>query len=230
MRRAAGPPAFEGVLFDMDGLLIDSERAIMAAWMHAADEAGVALPLAQYIAVVGRNGPESDAVLARVFGGREALRTAQAAVDRTLARIAPEERFPLKAGARELLESLAARGVPCAVASSSARTQIESRLAAAGVLQHFRALAGGDEVHAGKPDAAVYHLAAGRLGVPATRCLAFEDSHNGGLAALAAGATVVLVPDLVRPADELVPRCLRVLATLGEALPFVDDWFPGPRD
>ncbi len=217
---------FAGALFDMDGLLIDSERVIMAAWLQAARGAGVPLSAEAFTAVIGRAAAESEAILAELLGGREAHASVRASVERALGALTHAERYPIKPGAAHVLQQLAAAGVPCAVASSSSRAEIEERLASAGVLHHFAAVAGGDEVPRGKPDPAVYQLAASRAGVASAQCLAFEDSVNGARSALASGAALVLVPDLVRPPAELAAQCLAVLGSLGEALPRLGGWFP----
>jgi HAD superfamily hydrolase (TIGR01509 family) len=212
-------------LFDMDGLLIDSERSIMRAWLEVACEMGVLLSEREYAGVIGRTARESDEVLVDIFGGCDNFEFAQASVRQKLdARFSSAE-FPLKAGAKALLSTLVARGIPCAVASSSSRLEIEKRLAAAGVIEYFFSVAGGDEVARGKPDPSVYLLAASRLGIHAQNCVAFEDSHNGACAALASGAALVIVPDLVQPSQKIVSRSMCVLSSLNEAVPHVDAWF-----
>ncbi len=85
------------------------------------------------------------------------------------------------------------------------------------MLQHFHAWAGGNEVPRGKPDPALYQLAAVRLGVDPAQCLAFEDSENGARAAQAAGVAVVIVPDLRAPGIEVVERSHGVLGSLVHA-------------
>lgn len=217
----------DAVIFDMDGLLIDSERVIMQAWLDAARDEDIALDADGYGAVIGRSGADAIAVMTAVLGGEAAFRAVRA---RAQARLAPGAVFPLKHGAPRLLSALREAGVRCAVASSSSAAEIRHRLDAVGVLRHFDAWAGGDEVPRGKPDPAVYRLAAGRLGVPAERCLAFEDSENGTLAALAAGARVVVVPDLRVPRDEIAARAIGVLGSLAEAIDHLPRWFPGRID
>ena len=217
-------------LFDMDGLLIDSERAIMAAWIAVAQSWGVEFSEAIYAETVGRDAVQSNTIVARAFGGLDAARAARAEVVIVLERKPPAERFPLKTGAKPLLDALKRKGIRCAVASSSTKHEIEARLTAAGILHYFAAAAGGDEVPSGKPDPAVYRLAAARLGVPAARCLAFEDSLNGAHAVLASGAGLVLVPDLVQPTADLAGRSIGVLRSLEEAIPHVGVWFDATRD
>lgn len=219
---------FRGALFDMDGLLIDSERSIMSAWLSAAEQLGVAFSEHHYTAVVGRSSAESDAIMIEAFGGIDSFELARLTVEKRLIALCASTGFAVKAGVKSLLATFAERGVPCAVASSSSLAEIEERLHMAGILHFFSAVAGGDEVPRGKPDPAVYLLAAHRLGIPATECLAFEDSHFGARAALAAGARLVIIPDLLRPTAELASNCVTVLDSLEEALPFVDTWF-GPR-
>jgi HAD superfamily hydrolase (TIGR01509 family) len=226
-RADARPPRFRAAIFDMDGLLIDSERAITEAWLAGAKALGFTLEREDFVQVIGLAGPESDAYLTRLLGGERPFlaiaahaRAALEAADRD----APT--FPLKPGAAALLAALARAGVPLAVASSSRVEEIHRRLGRVGVLGHFRAIAGGDEVPRGKPDPAVYLLAAQRLGVAPADCIAFEDSENGARAAQAAGVRVVVVPDLKRPADEVLARAHGVIDSLQDALAHVPHWFP----
>jgi beta-phosphoglucomutase-like phosphatase (HAD superfamily) len=211
---------FAAAIFDMDGLLLDSERYLMNAWLAAAREFGHTLSEEQFLYTVGRNRIESHVWLRGIFGSDFDPLWA-----RVLELVGAEEGtvFPLKAGAVEILAALAAMRTPCAVASSTASPEIRRRLAAVGVLQHFRAVVGSDEVARGKPDPAVYALAAQRLGVDPSSCLAFEDSQNGARAALAAGMQVVVIPDLKRPD---VDGVLAELPTLFAAVPHLPDWFP----
>lgn len=223
-----GEPAYTAAVFDMDGLLIDSERAIMRAWCEAAAAYGRALAPVDYAQVIGRAAPESDRILAALLGGREAFEAVREHAVARLAHDHAEQAFALKHGAAELLARLHARGVRCAVASSSSVHEIEHRLGRVGVRLLFESVSGGDEVPRGKPDPALYRLAASRLGVPAHRCLAFEDSENGVRAALAAGLGVVAVPDLRPLPAEVTARCRRVLDSLADALDVVPAWFGGP--
>jgi len=221
---------FTAAIFDMDGLLIDSERPIMAAWIAAARTLDVELSHAQYLQCVGLAMGESKQILAGLLGGAAAYQHAAAQVTAALQleRLAGDVRplFPIKPGAAELLTALRARGTRCAVASSSTRGQIAACLGSLDVLHHFEAFAGGDEVARAKPDPALYRLAAERLGVDPADCVAFEDSENGAKAALAAGMRVVVVPDLKHPPEAIVAQAFHVLDSLHDAVPHVTRWFP----
>ncbi|AFQ47448.1 HAD family hydrolase [Burkholderia cepacia] len=216
---------FSAALFDMDGLLVDSERTIMNTWIDVSNAHGVALTEIDYLQIVGRSFAEGQVILARLIGDTDTFDAVRTRVREQLAAPEPHPKFPLKPGALTLLDALARAGIPCAVASSSARDVIRARLDAVGVLPFFRAIAGGDEVARGKPDPAVYRLAAERLGVPAHACVAFEDSDFGAQSAAGAGAAVVTVPDLKAPTPEIIALSLHVLASLDDAVALVPSWF-----
>jgi beta-phosphoglucomutase-like phosphatase (HAD superfamily) len=216
---------FSAAIFDMDGLLIDSELAIMNAWITVGCDLGVEILPTDYLQIVGRSKTECHIILTGLFGETSVFQEALTRVRQKLIVPAVYTVFPLKSGAHALLRALASAGIPCAVASSSTREEIQSRLAQVDVLHFFGAIAGGDEVDRGKPDPAVYKLAADRLQKSPADCLAFEDSENGTLAATSAGMAVVIVPDIKPPTSEVMNRSFRVLERLDDAIEHVPIWF-----
>lgn len=216
---------FSAAIFDMDGLLIDSERTIMNTWIAVGQELSVPVHPVDYAEIIGRSLPECHAMLARMFGAEPVFQEALARVRQRLHSPTTPPVFPLKPGVHDLLTTLVKAGVPCAVASSSSGQEIRSRLARVGVLDFFDAIAGGDEVARGKPDPAVYELAASRLGKSPGDCLAFEDSENGVLAAHRAGIRVVTVPDLKQPSVEVIGVSFAKLESLAHAIERVSTWF-----
>ncbi len=114
--------------------------------------------------------------------------------------------------------------MPLAVASSTRHAKVLDRLGAAGILDFFGPIHGGDQVARGKPHPDLFELAAASLGIHPAKTLVFEDSSYGARGALTAGAGVVLVPDLKAPDPEIAPQCL-VLGSLDAALPHFPDWF-----
>jgi beta-phosphoglucomutase-like phosphatase (HAD superfamily) len=215
---------FSAAIFDMDGLLIDSERTIMNTWIAVGHELGVHIRPVDYAEIIGRSLPECHRMLAGMFGAEPAFQEALTQVRQRLHSPTAPPVFPLKPGVHRLLTALVNAGVPCAVASSSSHQEIRSRLARVGVLD-FGAIAGGDEVARGKPDPAVYELAASRLRKLPGDCLAFEDSENGVLAAHRAGIRVVTVPDLKQPSVEVIGVSLTILESLDQAVERVSAWF-----
>jgi len=214
---------FSAAIFDMDGLLLDSERVIMQTWLQVAQQLGCRLSEEQYVEVIGRSAPTSDQILAAYLGGAQVFQTARSDVAAHLQALG-DLAFLLKPGAVELLEALRHTGIACAVASSTEIAEVHRRLNAVGISHYFSAVAGGDEVAAGKPSPDVYLLAAGRLALPPQACLAFEDSKNGMTAALAAGIRVVVIPDVVPPKTE---NAFAVFSSLSQARKQIEHWFAG---
>ena len=220
---------FAAAIFDMDGVLIDSERVIVDAYVAAARDCGHAIAEADVLPVIGMTGAASRTVLLGLFGSEATLRQ----VGERAAMLMRGERdhpvFPAKAGAHDLLAALAGRGVPMGVASSTRRREVLHRLAAVGLDAHLHSVTGGDEVERGKPDPSIYLLAAQRLGVAPSACIAFEDSDHGAEAAHAAGLRVVVVPDLKPPGDATRGRAFEVLGSLGDVGGRLSAWFPTRR-
>ena len=216
---------YAAAIFDMDGLLIDSERPIRDAWLLAAGEAGLALSEAAYLTVVGTNEVDSKAALCALLGNEVSYERVRARADALVCEHAARAGYAAMPGAREILRLLGTLGVGCCVASSTRQAEVRRRLDAAGLAGYFRSLSGGDEVARGKPDPALFLLAAGRLGAAPEACLVFEDSEAGATGALAAGMSVVMVPDLKRPGAALQAACVAVLHSLGDALPHCAGWF-----
>jgi HAD superfamily hydrolase (TIGR01509 family) len=217
--------AYAAAVFDMDGLLLDSERPVRDAWMQVAADAGVALTPAAYLDLIGRNHRDSALRLRAIFGDDTVLADAHRRVERLLAERFGERPFDVKPGVRRLLQALRDARIPRAVASSTHRAEIERRLARADLLDFFQAVCGGDEVARGKPAPDIYLLAVTRLGAAAPTTLAFEDSGHGALAALAAGLGVVVVPDLKPPEPAWQSRSVAVLASLEAAAAYSAAWF-----
>jgi HAD superfamily hydrolase (TIGR01509 family) len=209
----------------MDGLLIDSERVIRDAWLLTAARNNVALTEADYLQVVGRNEADAKSILGEVFHEGFTFEDAHSAVAVMLAEGDAARGYPVKPGAVALLAWLSARAVPRCVASSTRRAEVHRRLDRCALLPFFGDICGGDEVARGKPDPDLFLLASRRLGIGPQDCLVFEDSEHGALAALAAGMSVVVVPDLKTPGTDVRASCVAVLQSLELALARCDAWF-----
>jgi HAD superfamily hydrolase (TIGR01509 family) len=217
-------PMFSAAIFDVDGLLIDSERAIMRLWLRATTDLDRPMTESDYIPTIGRAAKESAAILIERLG--------RSVFERTYSRVQTEietsdaaQLFPPKPGAREILDRLRAKGIPCVVASSTVSVEVRRRLHAVHLLEFFDAVIGGDQVALGKPDPALYRLAAGSLKTLPAKCLAFEDSDHGITAATAAEVSVILVPDIKEPAPASRQNSLATVASLTEAIQHLDRWF-----
>lgn len=206
----------EAALFDMDGLLLDTEALYIQAMQAAARRLDLDMPLTLCHAMVGVPGRECNLMIQAFYGEGFSIETFRGHFSTSI-RALLDERIPVKPGAVELLDYLEARGLPCAVATSAGRATAEHHLARAGLLGRFQALATRDDVTHAKPEPDVYLEAARRLGVAPARCIAFEDSNVGLTAAHAAGTMAFFVPDIVAPHPEVRGKAVRVLDDLHEA-------------
>jgi HAD superfamily hydrolase (TIGR01509 family) len=209
------PRPVRAVVFDMDGLLIDSEVVIRDAMMAVASEMGAELPNAVFIRMVGLTMAASDAVAQAHFGPDFPLAAFNEAVTRRAHAVFETEEL-LKAGVREIIDHLDAAGIPKAVATSSSPQAVRRHLEPAGLYGRFQAIVARGDYARGKPNPDPYLVAAERLGVAPADCLALEDSHNGVRAAHAAGMMTVMVPDLLDPTDEMREKCIAIMQSLHE--------------
>lgn len=216
---------FEAVIFDLDGLLIDSERVYMRAWIDGAARVGVEIDLAYYLTIVGL--PYQDCLdkLVKDFGPGFPKDDFVAASEEIRLDILADG-MALKTGARELLDYLDERGIARGLASSSRREYVEEHLRDLEIDGYFSAVVSRSDVERGKPYPDPYLAAAAALDTAPEACLALEDSRHGIHAAAAAGMPVIMVPDLL-PADaELRETCLAIAVDLHE----VRGMFEGQRD
>ena len=213
---AALPFLPDAVIFDMDGLMIDSERVSIACWSEAAAESGLPLDETFFVRMVGLGDRDSQALL-RGQGVSDAVIAAMAARCHDLYEARTQTGLPLRPGIVELLELLKAHGIPRAVATTTRQPRANRKLAAAGLLPYFDAVITSGDVAHPKPAPDIYLLAAQRLGKDPERCLALEDSPAGTRAAVAAGMTVIQVPDLVHPDEELRALGHRIVGSLVDA-------------
>ena len=207
---------YTGVIFDMDGVLFDSERVYQESWHEIADGMGVVRGDGWIEALSGTNGEVMCRAIEKYYhvpDGTEIMNACKRLVREKLSRHAP-----VKAGVREILDFFRARGLRIAVASSSTRAQIQSNLRLSGLEAAFDAIVSGEEVSVGKPDPEIFLRAAAALGCPPGECLVFEDSKSGVRAGHAAGCDTVMVPDLIAPSPDIVPLCFRIYGDMNAAL------------
>jgi HAD superfamily hydrolase (TIGR01509 family) len=207
----------EAALFDMDGLLIDTEAVYIEAYKEAAGAIGVEMPMTLCHAMIGVPTTECEVLIQDHFGPDFRVDHFQVSFRSHAERILADH-VPVKPGAPELLEFLAGRGLPLALATSSRPTTVERHLGRAGLLRHFTAVATRYDVERPKPHPDVYLEAARRLGVAPEHCLAFEDSSVGLTAAHAAGTIAIMVPDILQPSPEIRAKCVQVVPDLHAAL------------
>ena len=209
------PRPVRAVVFDMDGLLVDTETVSREAMTLAARQQGAELPHELFVRMVGLNFATSGPLVAEHFGPTFDVPAFQTESTR-LFRAAGEMGVALKDGVVELLDLLDELQLPRAIATSSPHQDVERNLGRHGLRHRFDAIVAGGDYPRSKPHPDPFLKAAEVLGADPAHCLALEDSHNGIRAAHAAGMMAVMVPDLLEPNEEMHALCVRIIESLHE--------------
>ncbi|MBE5787115.1 MAG: HAD family phosphatase [Clostridiales bacterium] len=211
----------DAVLFDMDGLITDSERIALSV-IH---EAGLAQGYDVPISLINQTIGTTVAFASDVYHSRfPQLDTQRLFLDyrAIMHEKARAGQIPLKKGVKELLNALKTRHIPRAVASSSPLHTIELYLEQGGIRGDFQHLQSGVGGIPSKPAPDIFLLAARALGIAPQHCLVLEDSVNGIMAGRAAGMQVCMVPDLIPFRSDLAPYCDHVKDDLTQVIPLLD--------
>ena len=209
---------YQAAIFDMDGLLLDTERVCKRIFEEAC--ASLSIPFLEdvYLDIIGRNSQGIEKVIRAGYGSdldypvlHEAWRIRYNAVVK-------HQAIPVKDGVVELLTWLKNNNIPTAVATSTQQDVAKIKLSLAGLDHYFDNLTTGCEVKNGKPDPEIYLLAADRLNIQPEQCLAFEDSNNGVRAAVSANMQTFQIPDLVQPTAEILTLGHTVTHSLSNVL------------
>jgi HAD superfamily hydrolase (TIGR01509 family) len=212
------PPATRprAVIFDMDGLMLDTEPLAARAWSDAALAVGVQFDVAVTPRLVGRTFADCRTLIAEHHGAVYPVDALMGAWHDAYDAIVEREGIVLKAGLVELLDWLERERIDKAVATSTRHARAEAKLSRLSLLERFCALVGGDDVRRGKPEPDIFLAAAAKLGLAPGECLVLEDSEPGIAAAAAARIPAIMVPDTHAAAprgDGVAPL---VLASLHE--------------
>ena len=217
------PRPVKAVVFDMDGLLVDTERVYHAAVVATARDLGLEFPTELFLQMIGLTWAHNEGQLVEHFGPGFDAPSFRAEASQRFQELMEAE-VTLKAGVVELLDRLDELALPRAIATSSHHREVTRNMGRHGLGERFDAVVANGDYARAKPNPDPYLLAAERLGVPPEDCLALEDSHNGVRAAAAAGMMTVMVPDMLDPTEEMQTLCVRIARDLHE----VRDWLSSP--
>ena len=216
---------YTGAIFDVDGVLFDTERIYQQTWHEMAAERGTELDSDFVKVISGTSGARMHQVIEQYYHVTDGAALAEECRSRIRRKLSVG--VPVKEGVREILEFFKGKGMPIAVASSSFARQIEANLHKANLRSYFSEVVSGTEVEYGKPAPDIFLRAASRLGCKPQECFVFEDSENGIRAGYAAGCTTIMVPDLIEPSSEIRQYCTKICGDLVEARKEISDILAG---
>ncbi len=205
----------KGAIFDMDGLMFDTEAIWQKHWRRLAEEYGYTPSEGFGRDVSGTSGQTMIDVVEKYYPGIDAeafIRETRSSVERDL-----EQEVPQKPGLFDMLDALKSHGVKMAVASSSHADRIRRNLSMTGTEMYFEVVLSSTQVSKPKPEPDVFLEAARQLGLSARDCYVFEDSFGGVRAGAAAGSTTIMIPDQLEPTAEIRSLASGVYASLSEA-------------
>lgn len=207
------------VIFDMDGLMFDTERLTKDCWGRACETLGFVYRPEVFHRTIGRDIVDSERIVLEGMGADFPFQEARALRDRYVLEYAEEHGTPLKPGLCELLDELDAQGIRRVVATSTEEYRASRLIGYAGLTGRFDGIVYGNEVANGKPFPDIFLKAAD--GLPPQQCLVLEDSPAGVEAAFRAGMPVALIPDLAVPDETVLARCTVKLETLHGVIGYI---------
>ena len=213
----------KAVLFDMDGLMVDTESLATEAFIHSAKEQGYDMTKEETLLVLGFTTESIYEFWENYFknsdvSGKQLVDDHYKYIENILFTTGPRKMPYIE----ELLKYLKESNYKVAVASSSNMNHIINNMEKTGLKKYIDEFASGAEVENGKPAPDVFLLAVERLGVKPENCLVLEDSKAGVIAGSSAGAKVIMVPDMFSPDDECKEKAYKIVNNLGEVIKLLD--------
>ena len=207
-----------GVLFDVDGVILDTECLYSRFWMEACHYYGFPMTKAQALQLRSLNKTAGQEKLRALFGPAADYTTIRQKRIELMDAFVEKEGVAAKPGIYTLLDALDARGIPCAITSSSPQQRLESYLTPLNLYHRFKKVISGYDVPRGKPEPDIYLRGAAELCLPPETCLALEDSPAGILSAYRAGCLPVLIPDQDTPGQDTLSLLYAKADTLTDVI------------
>jgi len=210
--------SYQAAIFDMDGLLLDTERVALHAFQQACDRLSLPFLKPVYLNIIGQNAKGIEETILAGYGCDLDYFTLRSVWMEYYHGVVEHQAIPIKEGVINLLEWLTAQQIPMTVATSSAQRSANIKLQLSGLNKYFDRITTGCEVSQGKPHPEIFLLAAERLNTAPQHCLGFEDSNNGVRAGVAAGLQMFQIPDLVTPDSDIIALGHTITPSLSNVL------------
>ena len=207
----------KAIVFDMDGVLIDTERVSSECWVEVAEEMKLGKLEEGIKGCVGLNRNDAGILMRRLYGEDFPFEEFRNNVHNRMQQSFREKGIPLKPGVKEILEYLTKSGYIVGLASSTSSKSVMEQMEKTGLKQYFQIMITGDMVEHSKPEPDIYLKACKELGVLPEEAIAIEDSPNGIRSAYRAGMKPVMVPDLIEPTPEIEAMLYKKFDSLCEA-------------
>ena len=220
--RRGFPAGIRGVLFDMDGVILDSEKLYAKFWAAGCQCYGYHMTYQQALGMRSLNAQAGQEYLSSLFGPEISYPLVRAKRIGLMDAYVEENGIEAKPGIFELLDYLAQKKLPYAITTASPNDRIQNHLGRLGLYQRFPHICTAHEVAHGKPAPDIYLLGAETIGVPAEFCLALEDSYTGLLSAYRAGCLASIVPDLDQPGEEIRSIAYAQLDSLADVIDLLE--------
>ena len=214
------PKTFKAAIFDMDGLILDSERTVLSCWEQIGEKYGFPNIREYGISVIGKNKKATVDEFTRVYG--EPGDRYERELREIYNGLAEQGKVPLKPHTIELLSAMKNAGMKIAIASSSTREEVTTQMEMLGALPYFDTCVCGDQVTKSKPDPEIFLLACEALGVKPEEGVGLEDSFNGVRSCKASGLYTIMVPDIIQPDDEMKDLADVILPSLKDVQDFLN--------
>ncbi len=216
----------KAVVFDMDGVLFDTEIVCMKAWMAVAERRGLSGMEEIFNQVIGLNANDSRLIVLKAYGEDFDYPGFRQEAAEFFQKDIRENGLPVKPGVPEILEWLKGSGYKVGLASSTRSESVLSHLKQAEMEDYFSVVVTGDMIEHSKPRPDIYLLACSRLGVEPEQAYAIEDSPNGVRSAHAAGMWTIMVPDMIAPNEEMRRLSRVILKDMTEVMAYLQQKKP----
>ena len=220
--RQGFPAGIRGVLFDMDGVILDSEKLYARFWAEGCECYGYHMTYQQALGMRSLSAQAGQEYLSSLFGPEIDYYQVRAKRIERMDAFVEENGIEAKPGIYALLDYLAEKKIPYAITTASPNDRIQNHLGRLGLYRRFPHICTAHEVAHGKPAPDIYLLGAETIGIPPEYCLALEDSYTGILSAHRAGCMASIVPDLDQPGENILSLAYAKLDSLADVIDLLE--------